>query len=164
MNNLALVDVKCWLPTATSNYVNQIRGSSFTQIWVTRQWAKTAVHDDVIKWKNFPRYWPFVQGIRRSPVNFSHKDQWREALMLSLICVWMSGWVKNGEAGDLRRHCTHYDVTVMRKWLPLTLDINKVVIILWSINNEISCLQAICLRRNYSKVWYILIITFQPPS
>ena len=23
-------------------------------------------HDDVIKWKNFPRYWPFVRGIHRS--------------------------------------------------------------------------------------------------
>ena len=26
-------------------------------------------HDDVIKWKHFPRYWPFVGGIHRSPVN-----------------------------------------------------------------------------------------------
>ena len=24
------------------------------------------VHDDVIKWKHFPRYWPFVRGIHRS--------------------------------------------------------------------------------------------------
>ena len=24
------------------------------------------VHDDVIKWKHFPCYWPFVQGIHRS--------------------------------------------------------------------------------------------------
>ena len=24
-----------------------------------------AIHDDVIKWKNFPRYWPFVRGIHR---------------------------------------------------------------------------------------------------
>ena len=23
-------------------------------------------HDDVIEWKHFPRYWPFVRGIRRS--------------------------------------------------------------------------------------------------
>ena len=23
-------------------------------------------HDDAIKWKHFPRYWPFVRGIRRS--------------------------------------------------------------------------------------------------
>ena len=26
-------------------------------------------HDDVIKWKHFPRYWPFVREIHRSPVN-----------------------------------------------------------------------------------------------
>ena len=35
-------------------------------------------HDDVIKWKHFPRYWPFVRGIHRSPVNSPHKGQWRE--------------------------------------------------------------------------------------
>ena len=44
-------------------------------------------HDDVIKWKHFPHYWPFVQGIHRSPVNSPHKDQWREALMFSLMCA-----------------------------------------------------------------------------
>ena len=27
-------------------------------------------YDDVIKWKHFPRYWPFVRGIHRSPVSF----------------------------------------------------------------------------------------------
>ena len=32
-------------------------------------------YDDVIKWKHFPRYWPFVRGIRRSPVNSPHKGQ-----------------------------------------------------------------------------------------
>ena len=32
-------------------------------------------HDDVIKWKHFLRYWPFVRGIHRSPVNSSHKGQ-----------------------------------------------------------------------------------------
>ena len=26
-------------------------------------------HDDVIKWKHFPRYWAFVWGIHRSPLN-----------------------------------------------------------------------------------------------
>ena len=30
-------------------------------------------HDDVIKRKHLPRYWPFVRGIHRSPVNSSHK-------------------------------------------------------------------------------------------
>ena len=44
-------------------------------------------HDDVIKWKRFPRYWPFVRGNPRSPVNSPHKGQWPEALMFSLICA-----------------------------------------------------------------------------
>ena len=29
------------------------------------------------------------------------------------ICALMNGWVNNGEVDDLRRHCAHYDVTVM---------------------------------------------------
>ena len=31
------------------------------------------MHDDVIKWKHFPRNWPFVRGIHRLPVNSPHK-------------------------------------------------------------------------------------------
>ena len=75
------------------------------------------IHDDVIKWKHYPRYWPFVRGIHRWPVNSPHKDHWRGALMCSLICVWINDWVNNREAGDLRRYRAHYDVTVMRVWL-----------------------------------------------
>ena len=33
---------------------------------------------------------------------------------------WINGWVNNREAGDLRCHCTHYDIIVMandRRWL-----------------------------------------------
>ena len=73
-------------------------------------------HDDVIKWKHFPRNWPFVRGIHRSPVNPPHKGQWRGALMFSLICVWINDWVNNREAGDLRRYRAHYDVSVMQIW------------------------------------------------
>ena len=69
--------------------------------------------DDVIKWKHFPRYWSFVRGIHRSPVNSPHKGQWLGALMFSLICAGVNGWVNNGEASDLRRNRAHYDVTVM---------------------------------------------------
>ena len=50
-------------------------------------------YDDVIKWKHFPRYWPFVLGIHRSPVNSPHKGQWRGALMFSLISAWINGWL-----------------------------------------------------------------------
>ena len=62
---------------------------------------------------HFPRHWPFVRGIHRSPVNSPHKGQWRGALMFCFICAWIDGWVNNREAGDLRRHRAHYDVIVM---------------------------------------------------
>ena len=71
-------------------------------------------HDDVIKWKHFPRYWSFVRGIHRSPVNSPHKGQWRVALMVSLVCARINGRVNNREAGDLRRHHAHCDVTVVK--------------------------------------------------
>ena len=74
---------------------------------------KGILHDEVIKWKHFPRYWPFVRGIHRSPVDSPHKGQWRGALMFSLNCAWINGWVNNREAGDLRRHRAHYDVILM---------------------------------------------------
>ena len=72
------------------------------------------IHDEVIKWKHFPRNWPFVREIHRSPVNFPHKGQWRGALMFSLIYAWINDWVNNREAGDLIRQHGHYDVIVMR--------------------------------------------------
>ena len=73
----------------------------------------TICHDDVNKWKYIPRNWPFVRGIHRSPVNSPQKGQWRRALMFSLICVWINGWVNNREADDLRRYRAHHDVIVM---------------------------------------------------
>ena len=42
-----------------------------------------------------------------------HKDQWRGALMFSLICAWPNVWLNNQEAGDLRRHRAHHDGTVI---------------------------------------------------
>ena len=78
-----------------------------------RGFCGCTLHGDVIKWKHYPPNWPFVRGIHRSPVNSLHKGQWRGAWMFSSICAWINGWVNNREAGDLRRHRTHYDVTVI---------------------------------------------------
>ena len=47
------------------------------------------------------------------PGELPTQSHWRGALMFSLICVWINGWVKNREAGDLSRYRAHYDVTVM---------------------------------------------------
>ena len=101
---------KAWLASSGCRLNSVTELLEYVDSWSIR-WL--LVHDDVIKWKHFPRYWPFVRGIHRSPVNSPHKGQWRGALMFSLICAQINGWINNGEAGDLRPNHAHYDVTVM---------------------------------------------------
>ena len=79
----------------------------------TRRICGPITNNDVIKWKHFPHYWSFVPRNHRSPVNSPHKGQWRGALMFSLICAWINGWLNDREAGDFRRHRIHYDVIAM---------------------------------------------------
>ena len=104
-----------------------------------------AEHDDVIKWQHFPRNWPFVRGIHRSPVNSPHKGQWRGALMFSLICVWINDWVNSREAGDLRRYRAHFDVI----YIIITKNIRY---LLWnrgfwrSLNNTYQIFLTPCIR------------------
>ena len=69
-------------------------------------------HDNVIKWKHFPRYWSFVRGIHRSPVNSPHKGQWRGALLFSFelrlnkrLSKQSLGWRFETPSCSLRRHC-----------------------------------------------------------
>ena len=73
----------------------------------------SSTHDDVIKWKHFPRYWPFVQGIHRWPVNSRHKGPVTWSFGISFHLAWINGCVNNCEAGDSGRQRTHYDVIVM---------------------------------------------------
>ena len=53
-------------------------GHNLSQIQVSARLVVLVIshdfhHDDVIKWKHFPRYWPLVRGIHRPPVNSPHK-------------------------------------------------------------------------------------------
>ena len=70
-------------------------------------------HNDVIKWKHFPRYYLYGEftGNRRIPRTKATDVE----LWCVFILAWINGWVNNGEAGDLRHHRTHYDVTVIRQ-------------------------------------------------
>ena len=105
-----LLTCKIWLIANFADCIH-VSGSHFS---IGREyWSAWLYHDAIIKWKQFPQYWPFVQGIHWSPVNSPHKGQWCWALMFSFICAGINGWVNNREADDLRRHHAHYDVTVM---------------------------------------------------
>ena len=103
-------------------------------IFQTFYWCEVCIsardyswYDDVIKWKHFSLYWPFVRGIHRSPVNSSHKGQWRGTLMFSLICAYINSWVNNREAGDLGRHRAHYDVILMSTEVAMTAWISHYI-------------------------------------
>ena len=124
--------------------------SHWSRWWLQNQWWPIVLgkywkviklteddsHDDFIKWKHFPYYYLFMWGIHRSPVNSPHKGHWRGALMFSLICLWINGWVNNREAGDLRRYCAHYDVTVKVIHIPVVcgMKIRKQAISSWPSN------------------------------
>ena len=108
-NHTNITKINAWYIT-TSNYAGGYKKSQWLILLVA---VILVMHDDVINWKHFPRYWPFVRGIHRSPVNSPHKGQWRGALMFPLICARINGWVNSGEAGDMRRYRAYYDVTVM---------------------------------------------------
>ena len=76
-------------------------GESIVDLWsptTKGQRYESITMIDIIKWKHFPRYWPFVRGIHQSPVSFPHKDQWRGALMFPLICAWTNDYVDNHDA------------------------------------------------------------------
>ena len=63
-------------------------------------------------WKQFPRYWPFVRGIHRSPVNSPQKRRWRGAFMFSFICAWIIrwGWFETPSSSLWR----HFNVLALR--------------------------------------------------
>ena len=128
----------------TSRYLNQYvdcdfwghcrHGSHWT--WLCRRWAVRptttclinhkmkpncccwlSLHDDVIKRKHFPRYWPFVwefTGHRWIPLTKASDAE----LWCFPTYAWTNGWVNNRYAGDLGRNRAHYDVTVMIVYNP----------------------------------------------
>ena len=134
-----------WHILSYHKYINQnlyratvIRHQKNGRVWI-RTFQMFAYHDDIIKWNHFPRNWPLVRGIQRSPVNSPHKGQWRGSLMHFLICVEINGWVKNREAGDLRRYRAHYDVIVMAPIQTTMIDWDRNVVsgackLVWHVN------------------------------
>ena len=101
--------------------VNCHNAHTVKQVWLTH-WGKNKIADILAWWRHQMETFSVLLAIcaGNSPVlvNSPHKGQWGGALMFSLICTRINGWVNNGEAGDLRCHRAHYDVIVMGRTFP----------------------------------------------
>ena len=69
----------------------------------------TNVHLCISRWRHQMEAFSALQSlcVQNSPVT-DDAEFW-----CFLWSAWINGWVNNHEAGDLRRHRAHYDVTVM---------------------------------------------------
>ena len=107
--NLCLLLLHRLLPGCSCQVLHPCKGKRLGELRMMTLWY----HDDVIKMEIFSALLALCAGNSPVPVNSPQKGQWRGALMFSLICVWINGWVNNREAGNLRRQQAHYDVIVM---------------------------------------------------
>ena len=69
-------------------------------------------HDDIIEWKDFPRYWSFVRGIHSPPVNSPQTGQWRGSIDVFLdlrlnkrFSKQPRRWWFETQSRSLWRHC-----------------------------------------------------------
>ena len=83
---------------------------SITMVLTCLYWSES--HDDVIKWKYFSSYWPFVWGIHWSPVNSPHKgpvmlnfDVFFDLCLNKQLSKQSWGWWFETPSHPLLHHC-----------------------------------------------------------
>ena len=98
-----------WLWPRHSSYIQTSTGPELHGSAVERNGTLVTRHDDVIKWKLFPCYWPFVRGIHRySP----HKrpvtrifDVFFDLRLNKCLSKQSWGWWFEMPSHPLWRHC-----------------------------------------------------------
>ena len=121
--SLVLCQKQIWR-TSARNYIPRYCGCNYLFVPLIDTSGTTLIHDDVIKWKYFPRYWPFVRRIYRSPVNSPHKGQWRGALMgffylhpnKRLSKQWRGWWFETPSC-PLWRHRNDLSFLPVHEWM-----------------------------------------------
>ena len=104
------------------HYLNFLAGCLYHGTLFHSVFSSHVTHYINIWWRHemetFNALLAICAGNSPAPVNSPHKGQWRGALMFSLICDWINGWVNNGEAGDLRRHRAIMTSSQWGFWIP----------------------------------------------
>ena len=86
----------------------QIQICCCTNVWCS--------HDEVIKWKHFPRCGPCVHVCWGG--GFTGHRGTKTSDAFSFIYSWTNSWVNNNGTGDLRRRRPYHDVTLMKTQHP----------------------------------------------
>ena len=128
------LDTSTICPTLLSNYVNVRALFAINRLRIGGMYNYTRTHihmfvmlywwclNDDIKWKHFPRHWPFVRGIHRSPVNSPHKGIWRGAFYVFFdlrLNKWLSkqsrGWWFESPSRSSLHYCSGMGGTVWQR-------------------------------------------------
>ena len=121
-------------------------------------------HDDVIKWKHFPRYWPFVRGIHRSPVIPSQRpvtrsfDVFFDLRLNKRLSKQPWGWWFDTQSCSLWRHCNgnHKD-----RMIAQSLWVCGLNCFLWEILLSNLQLRILYIHEHTSAMgWWLAIWTF----
>ena len=92
-----------------------IRWTSYVASMTVAHWDLSGILHAYTWWRHQMELFSALLAVCavNSPVNSLYKGQWRGALTFSFTYAWINGWLNYRDAGDLRRHRSHYDVTVM---------------------------------------------------
>ena len=103
-NDVRHIQQGYFINTGAIIWLNQCHEATMKNMDKSITWIKSSmihcIHNDIIKWKHFLCYWPFLSGIDWSPVDFPYKGQWHETLIsyiffglcLNKWCFEMSSW------------------------------------------------------------------------
>ena len=79
-------------------------------------------HDDIIKWKHFPRYWPFVQGIHWSAVISPVFDVFFDLHLNKRLSKQSWGWWFEMLSHPLWCHCNADLISRSNQAHPLSIE------------------------------------------
>ena len=133
------------------------------------QYGPQWLHDDVIKWKHFPRYWSFVRGIHRWPVNSpSQRPVTRSFDVFCDLCLnkrlskhsW-GRWFET-PSHPLWRHCNVIGYTMIDEVYIDHHSLSRSIIFVtkWAVTSvtvcviEFLCLRSLCLKRACVDIQY----------
>ena len=104
-------------------------------------------HDDIIKWKHFPRYWPFVRGIHRSPTPVTRSfDVFFDLRLNKRLSKQSWGWWCGTPWCSLWRHCNIMAVSLIL-WMSHQWEYVNTVLVIWKDYFEINLGQDASQRR-----------------